>query len=1132
METPTSKIVEKFWNSFLSPPFCSNEIRKSGRTRKPVQQINIPAAVKSPRMQNENEPPNFMKRNDSDDASNVYIDLDPFAPPPRLSLSGMQSPRVDVTPSSEFQTPSKKTPAKQRREEPLAVYSGGNLFEQLSSPGLALKTVVDDWLQKHDSASERKETVALVLINLILWASRVEDDIIPENFVTESAAQILGDLQEKIEPAQAKTDFPLFDKSKKHRTFRSQFSDFWRMWASSVLPATRDLELIQKVILPWLISMSSAGYRPIRYAATLAVLDIVAGSSKACVSMQKELENASRVMNSKRGMASKRSAEATSARIAEIEKMMQSCIDAVFVQRYRDVDPMIREKCVEKMLTWIETYPEVFLDNAYLRYIGWSLSDKAASVRSASLAAWRAVCCRPEFRPSLANLVARFKARLLEVLGRDVDKSCRLQAGQVVDSLFTGGFLEAGELTFLDDLVYSGDATLSSLKAVLSQRLGLQEGVEENAEQCMSLFAGFLTPFMNSESSVEINNLIIKNFILNMRESLSFVTDMNATSALLKNLLASASSSSSNEEADQSEKISCLLAVLYAQVVTYKSQKGSWHLEHSSNLFTFVNDLVKFINDNECEIYPKDIFYLFALINEVEVAVWLDIAPVATWDGLLPILSELFCSIDDLESAKMALVFFKRAKSVAVLKDRVEEVINSGRARLCSELVRQIPSNMREALKIKDNSLLTLILPLSQLNLLSSIGFEDSGMLFSILDMTKLIDEFVTIDGVFKTMIWTSSVRLVFHELMWKLMEARVNPSDSAFSEILDIRDHLLESLNPADYVPEDLSAFSEDSYERLNTCVSVLADLALLFSQSPVDAPISWSMSMAEDQVRPLVSFVRVATRLTAEPLPSRDHGAFELSRLAKRGFSSTIASLAKLFSLEILPSAYLSTLLMTFGFGDEVADAVIRVVMERSVAKMNWQSAHLLLVTALKESYLLAVMSSEYERLVVQSTISLAKAFNEQLKQTALFGRNDDGMLSLHQSAIEFFRSDCSQRSEFMGRVMIHFTVYVAPKHCEELLVAMKAVGFSDSFTKVYCRALEKNIVKGSVAQRLLTKRINAGAMPSSPSATKSLKLDSVSEEADEIVEDIDAHTQLQDEHVVASPPPAHLKRKVVKY
>lgn len=1093
-------------------------MRKSGRARKPVQQLNMPAAKEN------------MQRSDSMESAGCFIELDPFAPPPRLSSAGSQSPRATVmaVPSSDFGTP-QKSPASAKRMESLPEHSGGLLFEKLSSSGIALKMVIDEWLQMHETSSVRRETVSLVLINLILWASRVEEDIRPEHFVTESASQILADLQDRIQPAQAKTEFPLFDRSRKHRAFRTQFSEFWSMWASSVLPAAKDLELIEKVIMPWLISMSSAGYRPIRYAATLAVLDIVAGCSKACVSMQKELETTSRVMNSKRGMASKRSAEATSARIAEIEKLMQLSIDAVFVQRYRDVDPMIREKCVEKMLVWIETYPEVFLDNAYLRYIGWSLSDKSGAVRAASLNAWKSVCRRPEFRPSLVNFVSRFKSRLLEVLSRDVDKNCRMQAGAVVDSLFIGGFLEDAEMSVVDELILGADDTLCALKDTINKRVfNNEEQSELSAEGALSRLAVFLNRFLSVEASAESNNHILKNFIASFKDSFAFLADIKATTSLLTALI------ESSEMTDEKyEQMSCLMALLYAQVMSVKTSKNNWHLDHSAQVFNFVNFFVKFINDNEREIYSKDIFYLFALLNEVEVAHWFDVAAVAAWSELTPILTELFCSIDDLESAKMALNFFKRAKANASLKDGVEESLGSGRQMLLDRLFQKIPANMREALKIKDNSLLTLILPLSQMNLLSPLALTDSGELFSILDMTKLVDEFVSIEDVYKTMIWTSSVRLVFHEIMWKLMAVRSNPSSAAFSEILDIRDHLMDLLNPAEYIPEDLQEFSLESFERLSTSINMLADLSLLFAQAPPNAPITWSLSLGEEQVRPLVAFVRIATRLMADPLPARDHESFELARLAKRGYSAMVASIAKLFSLEVLPSAYLSTLFMTWGFGDEVSGAVVRVVLERSLGKMNWQAAYSLISTSLQESYLLAVMSPEYERLVGASTVALAKAFNDQLKQSAMFGRSDEAMLSLHTQAIAFLRQDCAQRSEFMGRVMSQFAVHVSPKHCEELLVAMKGVAYSDSFTKAYCRALERNISKGNVAQRLLTKRTNNSAL-SSPVAQKSSKLDAVAEEEAELVEDIDTNTQLQDanfEHLPSSPP-ALLKRKVVHY
>ena len=85
-----------------------------------------------------------------------------------------------------------------------------------------------------------------------------------------------------------------------------------------------------------------------------------------------------------------------------------------------------------------------------------------------------------------------------------------------------------------------------------------------------------------------------------------------------------------SEETEVSEKISSLLAILFAQVQSLKGRKGAhWTFEDSSDIFNFVNELIKFINDNEREIYSKDIFYLFSLLNEVEPANWLEICGVS-----------------------------------------------------------------------------------------------------------------------------------------------------------------------------------------------------------------------------------------------------------------------------------------------------------------------------------------------------------------------------------------------------------------------------------------------------------------------------------------------------------------------
>ena len=1085
--------------------------------------------------------------------STIYIELDPFAPPPRLSLNGV---------ATSVQSPfASKTATPKRAAVPAAAlpaFSGGILFEQLNSPGIALKTVINDWMNMYESDLDRKGTVSLLLVNMILWSCRVEDDIKPENFVTESASQILHDLQERIEPAaaQTKSDFPLLERNKKHRIFRTQFVEFWQNWASSVLPAVKDLELIEKVILPWLISMSSAAYRPIRFAATLAVLNIVQGCCKACISMQKELETGSRVMNSKKSLANKKSIEASSSRMAEIEKLMQTSIDAVFVQRYRDVDAILREKCVESVHSWINTYPEVFLDNAYLRYIGWSLSDKVSHIRLASLSAWKTICCRTDFRPALTNFVNRFKTRLFEVLSRDVEKACRESAGSVIDILFSGSFLEVDEMSFIDDLVFSGDSTISNLKQLMSQRIfNLPLDRISSSIELLNRFSSFIVPYINSESSAETNNFILRQLISNLHEHFPILSERSLTASLLKSLISHVPEENNSEDtivkqqSEISEKISSLLAVLFAQVQSIKSRKGNcWTFEDSSELFNFLNDLIKFINDNEREIYSKDIFYIFSLFNEVEPSNWLEIAGVTVWESLLPILSELFCSIDDLESAKVATIFFKRSKSIGALKSKALECIEMGKNRLLNDLLRKIPGNMREALKIKDNTILTLVLPLSHINLITSLEIEDSStVLTSILNMTKLIDEFVTIEEAYKTTIWSCSLRLVFHELMWKMLEYKRNPTEEDCDLIIDIKDRLIDLISPSDFVPENCDSMTLESFDRSCTEINLLSDLALLFCSSSTANPAnsaSWGVVILEDQISALLSFVKTVTRIVSESLPRREQESFELARAVKKSYSSIMASLGKLFSLDVLPSKALSGIFLTFGFGGEVSDAVIRVVIERFLSKISLDRSVPVISASLQESYLLSVMSSEYEHLIQSTTIQLAKIFNEHLRTTC----TETSMFSLHASAIEFFKSDCPQRSEFLGKIMSSFSWNLTSKQAEDLIVLLKSLNYSDSFVKTYQRSLEKISSKGNVAQRILMKRssmTNSSSVSSPSVAQKISKLEVISEDynpvdeeedekAIDYVGEVDMITQKENYNEIEDQPgtPALLRRKVMRY
>ena len=49
---------------------------------------------------------------------------------------------------------------------------------------------------------------------------------------------------------------------------------------------------------------------------------------------------------------------------------------AVFVHRYRDILPEIRSICMNEIGQWMKKYPNQFLDDTYLKYIGWTIHDK------------------------------------------------------------------------------------------------------------------------------------------------------------------------------------------------------------------------------------------------------------------------------------------------------------------------------------------------------------------------------------------------------------------------------------------------------------------------------------------------------------------------------------------------------------------------------------------------------------------------------------------------------------------------------------------------------------------------------------------------------------------------------------
>lgn len=135
------------------------------------------------------------------------------------------------------------------------------------------------------------------------------------------------------------------------------------------------------------------------------------------------------------------------------------------MNRYRDLDPAIRAECIHALGQWFKKYPNYFvLEGAYLRYVGWTLSDQNNPVRLESVRALANIYDNPDHIASLQAFTERFKTRFIEMAKRDTDLAVRVSMIQVLSAIDGHELLDDDEREELCLLAY--DPELRVRKAV------------------------------------------------------------------------------------------------------------------------------------------------------------------------------------------------------------------------------------------------------------------------------------------------------------------------------------------------------------------------------------------------------------------------------------------------------------------------------------------------------------------------------------------------------------------------------------------------------------------------------------------------------------------------------------------
>jgi cohesin complex subunit SA-1/2 len=176
----------------------------------------------------------------------------------------------------------------------------------------------------------------------------------------------------------------LGSKQKDSRNFKENLVTFWdTIVRESQEGALFDQQLMEKC-MDHVIALSCTQPRVFRIVASLVGLQLVTSLVAVAKSLGQSRETAQRQLNAEKKKRKEgprieslnKILSEKHEKITMVEEMMRKMFTGLFMHRYRDVDPEIRQACISAMGSWIVSYPSLFLQDLYLKYIGWTLNDK------------------------------------------------------------------------------------------------------------------------------------------------------------------------------------------------------------------------------------------------------------------------------------------------------------------------------------------------------------------------------------------------------------------------------------------------------------------------------------------------------------------------------------------------------------------------------------------------------------------------------------------------------------------------------------------------------------------------------------------------------------------------------------
>ncbi|XP_063827988.1 cohesin subunit SA-1 [Ostrinia nubilalis] len=302
-----------------------------------------------------------------------------------------------------------------------------SLYNILRFNRTAINQVVDMWIEEYKT---NRESALVQLMQFFINSSGCRGKVTPDMAQMDHTLIIKKMTQEFDEES---GEYPLIMSGQTWKKFRANFCEFIQTLVKMCQYSIIYDQFLMDNIISLLTGLSDSQVRAFRHTATLAVMKLMTALVDVALLTSVNCDNCLRQYEAERLKArDKRASERLEVLVAkrqeleenmeEIKNMLSYMFKSVFVHRYRDTLPDIRAITMAEIGIWMEKFPAHFLDDLYLKYIGWTLHDKVGEVRLRCLQALQPLYECEELKGKLELFTSKFKDRIVSMsLDKETD---------------------------------------------------------------------------------------------------------------------------------------------------------------------------------------------------------------------------------------------------------------------------------------------------------------------------------------------------------------------------------------------------------------------------------------------------------------------------------------------------------------------------------------------------------------------------------------------------------------------------------------------------------------------------------------------------------------------------------------